>query len=516
MPDHPSLHPQLSHVFSRPAEEKGKPEPLPLDLAKDVPQRLQFLSLFFLVVSAVNLVLTIIAGQASLVRIAGIVVAWLVCGLVYLVARGPMFSTQGLLNVALAFEVFIAALVTVGSAELIWYIDARPPLLWSPVAVIIIIFPMIVPNTRERVLAGSVLAALAEPAVAFGLADALGHTAPTVSELLRNSWPNVVAAAGAFFFWQELYRLGTKLAEVRSMGAYHLQEKLGVGGMGEVWKAKHNMLARPAAVKLIRAAAMGATDTEKASRTRERFQREAQVTAALRSPHTIDLYDYGVSRDGTFYYVMELLEGLDLQTLVDEHGPQPPERVIKILRQACHSLHEAHQAGITHRDIKPANIFLCSYGTDLDFVKVLDFGLVKHRATEKADGQLTQEGVITGTPAFLPPEMGLEITEVGGRADLYALGCVAYWLLTGKLVFEQSSSMAMVVSHARDVPQPVSQRTDQEIPEGLERVVMRCLEKDPANRPPDAKALSDALRAVGIEDRWTPERESDWWEEHGV
>ena len=514
MPDHPSLHPQLSQVFSRPAEEKGKPEPLPHDLAKDVPQRLQFLSLFFLVVSAVNLMLTILSGQASLVRIVGIVVTWLVCGLVYLVARGPMLSTRGLLNVAFGFEVFIAALITVGSVELIWYIDGRPPLLWSPVAVIILIFPMIVPNTRERVIAASVLAALAEPAVAYGLAGTLGFATPTVGELMRNSWPNVVAATGAFLFWQELYRLGAKLAQVRSMGAYHLLEKLGVGGMGEVWKAKHNMLARPAAVKLIRPAAMGATDTRKAGTARERFQREAQVTAALRSPHTIELYDYGVSRDGTFYYVMELLDGLDLQTLIDDHGPQTPERTVKILRQACHSLYEAHEAGITHRDIKPANIFLCRYGTDLDFVKVLDFGLVKHRATEKADGKLTQEGVIAGTPAFLPPEMGLNEGTIDGRTDIYALGCVAYWLLTGGLIFD-GSSMAMVVSHARDVPPPLSERSDQEIPEGLERIVMRCLEKDPANRPPNAKALSDALAAVGIEDRWTPEREKEWWEAYG-
>ncbi len=512
MTDQPSLHPQLSHIFSRPAEPEARPQPLPQDLAAVVPQRLQFVSVFFLVVSAVNLGLTIVAGQASLARIVGIVITWLACGLVYAVARGSMLSIRGLLNVACAFEVLGAVAATIGSAELIWYVTDRPPLLWSPVAVIVIVFPMIIPTTRERVLIGSVLAALAEPAVAYGFAEPLGYATPTWADLLRNSWPNIVAAAGAFFFWQELYRLGAKLAEVRSMGAYHLQEKLGVGGMGEVWRATHNMLARPAAVKLIRAAAMGATDTRKAGTARERFEREAQVTAALRSPHTIELYDFGVARDGTFYYVMELLDGLDLQTLVDKYGPQPPERVVKILRQACHSLHEAHLAGITHRDIKPANIFLCRYGTDLDFVKVLDFGLVKHRAAEKGDGKLTQEGMIAGTPAFLPPEMGLEQSNIDGRTDLYALGCVAYWLLCGGLVFEHSSAMAMVVSHARDVPPPLSQRTDQEIPEGLERVVMQCLEKDPAKRPHDARALADALAAVGIEDRWTVEREKQWWE----
>jgi serine/threonine-protein kinase len=260
---------------------------------------------------------------------------------------------------------------------------------------------------------------------------------------------------------------------------------------------------------------MGATDTQKTGTARARFEREAQVTAALRSPHTIELYDFGVSGDGTFYYVMELLDGLDLQTLVEEHGPQPPERVVKILRQACHSLHEAHLAGITHRDIKPANIFLCRYGTDLDFVKVLDFGLVKHLAAEKGDGQLTQEGVIAGTPAFLPPEMGMGQGNIDGQTDLYALGCVAYWLLSGQLVFEQSSSMAMVVSHARDVPPPLSERTDQALPEGLERIVMRCLEKEPANRPANAKALADALEVVEIVDVWTPEREKAWWDEIG-
>ena len=233
------------------------------------------------------------------------------------------------------------------------------------------------------------------------------------------------------------------------MGSYHLEDLLGKGGMGEVWKATHRFLARSAAVKLIMPSALGAKDEAAAQVTLRRFEREAQTTASLRSPHTIELYDFGVSRDGTFYYVMELLDGLDLQTLVAKHGPQPPERVVFLLRQACHSLYEAHKAGLVHRDIKPANIFMCRYGTDLDFVKVLDFGIVKReQMAGKEEAQLTAVGMISGTPAYLAPEMALAEGPTDGRADLYALGCVGYWLLTGQLVFDKANAMAMVVAHS--------------------------------------------------------------------
>ena len=301
----------------------------------------------------------------------------------------------------------------------------------------------------------------------------------------------------------------------RTFSHYRIEAKLGQGGMGEVWRAEHRMLARGAAIKLIRPAALGAGDGSRAHEMVKRFEREAQATAALRSPHTIEVYDYGLAADGAFYYVMELLDGFSLQTLVEQFGPLPPERVVSLLRQACHSLAEAHAAGLVHRDVKPANMFLCRLGLDVDVVKVLDFGLVKlQRPTGRGTEALTVEGAFTGTPGFMPPEVALGDEPVDGRADIYALGCVAYWLLTGKRVFESGNAMQMVIDHVRTPPVPPSQRGGQKIPDALERLVMRCLEKHATMRPAGAAELSRELGTLGLEDQWTEERARDWWHAH--
>jgi serine/threonine-protein kinase len=287
--------------------------------------------------------------------------------------------------------------------------------------------------------------------------------------------------------------------------------------MGEVWKATHRLLARTAAVKLIRPEMLGRTDDKGVATALHRFEREAQTTSALRSPHTVELYDFGVSRDGTLYYVMELLDGVDFQTLVDKHGPQPAERVVHLLRGACHSLYEAHQNGLEHRDIKPANFFVCRYGADLDFVKMLDFGIVKRAQIEEQDRrelQLTAQGMITGTPAYIAPEMAIAEGPVDGRADLYSLGCVAYWLLSGQMVFDKPNPMAMVVAHSSEIPRPLSKRTEIEVPEGLERIVMQCLAKSPDDRPQTARALSDMIGALEIAGKWTEERKQEWWHKY--
>jgi serine/threonine-protein kinase len=235
----------------------------------------------------------------------------------------------------------------------------------------------------------------------------------------------------------------------------------------------------------------------------------------LRSPHTIAVYDFGLAADGAFYYVMELLEGFSLQTLVDRFGPVPPERAVRLLRQACHSLAEAHANGLVHRDVKPANLFVCRLGLDLDFVKVLDFGLVKlQRGNAMKAEALTLEGGFAGTPAYMPPEVALDAEDVDGRADIYALGCVAYWLLTARRVFESGNGMQMVVDHVRTPPVPPSRRAEQAIPPGLDEIVLRCLEKDPARRPASAAQLSRELEAVGIEPLWTEARARAWWAEH--
>jgi len=237
----------------------------------------------------------------------------------------------------------------------------------------------------------------------------------------------------------------------------------------------------------------------------QRFEREAQAAASLRSEHTIEVFDFGVSADGTFYYVMELLEGMDLELMVRQHGPLPPGRVVRILIQVCRSLDEAHARGIVHRDIKPANIHVGVKGLGFDFVKVLDFGLVKSIAPET---QATAEEAVGGTPGFLAPE-AVRGQEVDARADLYALGCVAYWALAGELVFS-GSPLAVAIAHVEQPPPTPSSR-GAAIPEPLEAVVMRCLEKDPAARFQTAAALAEALEATGCASTWSDADAKAWW-----
>jgi eukaryotic-like serine/threonine-protein kinase len=312
-----------------------------------------------------------------------------------------------------------------------------------------------------------------------------------------------------------LYGLRRQVAEASELGQYLLEEKIGGGGMGEVWRARHRLLIRPAAIKLIRprAGAM-AGDPELLMR---RFEREARATAALTSPHTVQLYDFGLAEDGRLYYVMELLDGLDLDTLVRQHGPLSAARVVHILRQVCSALQDAHANGLVHRDIKPANVVLSRAGTNHDFVKVLDFGLVKldsGRRAEKDAINLTGENSWSGTPGYMAPEVVLGTADTDHRVDLYALGCVAYWLLTGRMVFEGETMMQVMLQHAQTPPTKPSRRVDLPIPAALEDLVMECLEKDPADRPSSADAISDRLDDMHITPAWTEERADEWWAEH--
>jgi eukaryotic-like serine/threonine-protein kinase len=308
------------------------------------------------------------------------------------------------------------------------------------------------------------------------------------------------------------YGLRKQVAEANELGQYVLEEKIGGGGMGEVWRARHRLLIRPAAIKLIRPQMAG--DRELLLR---RFEREARATAALKSPHTVQLYDFGATEDGRLYYVMELLDGLDLDTLVRQYGPLPPERVVHILRQVCSSLQDAHANGLVHRDIKPANVVVSRAGTTFDFAKVLDFGLVKLDSARKAEENaltLTAEGSTSGTPAFMAPETVLGVADTDHRVDLYALGCVGYWLLTGKLIFEGRSVVEVMFHHAHTPPPRPSTTSELPIPAPLEDLIMECLEKDPARRPTSAEAVSTLLDAVSLESAWTVERAERWWAMH--
>jgi DNA-binding NtrC family response regulator len=290
------------------------------------------------------------------------------------------------------------------------------------------------------------------------------------------------------------------------LGHYRLLEKLGEGGMGEVWRARHQLLARPCAIKVIRPELLGEAKREAST---ERFQLEARTIARLSSPNTVRLYDFGVTDTGGFYFVMELLTGMDVAAVVERFGPLPPERVVSLLRQTCRSLAEAHGAGVFHRDIKPQNLFLCRLGLEFDVVKVLDFGLVK--TLDETTIQITAEGVLTGTPAYMPPErvMGGTADE---RSDLYSLGCVAYWMLTGRTVFT-GDPMAVMIHHARTPPEPPSKLAGA-LPAGLEEIVLACLEKAPEKRPASALELWRRLGDVELTTPWTSERAERWWHEH--
>ena len=306
----------------------------------------------------------------------------------------------------------------------------------------------------------------------------------------------------------------------REFGSYRLVAPLGGGGMGEVWRAEHQLLARPAAIKLIRPEVLGSTDALERRATLRRFEREAQATALLRSPHTIQLYDFGVTEEDTFYYVMELLEGYNLETLVRSFGPLPWARAVRLLKQVCHSLAEAHEQGLIHRDIKPANIFVCRYGRAVDFVKVLDFGLVKSQhardsrdATVPTELTVTHRGGLSGTPSCMAPEQITGDRRLDGRTDLYGVGCVANWLLTGKHLFDATTAPEMMTHHLETPPAPPSTRTAQVLPPSLDAAVLACVEKDAERRPQTADALAHLLASCG-DGAWSDERARSWWIEH--
>jgi serine/threonine-protein kinase len=440
---------------------------------------------------------------------------------VFWVSRKGSVKPQRLLDFGLVFQVVGA--LGIAFAEL-WGVFPE----WRPDEVVsayvgvswtgiwILIFPILAPNTPWKILSASLVAASMAPLVVL-LSIAAGATssaAPLYFFAIYFLFTTYLCAGIAYFVARIVYHFGVQLREARDVGSYRLVERLGIGGMGEVWRAEHRLLVRPAAVKLIRAEVLGTDPGTRDSAVR-RFEREAQATSSLRSIHTVELYDFGLTDEGLFYYVMELLDGLNLERLVKRFGATPPGRTIHLLRQVCRSLGEAHEREMVHRDIKPANIFTCRLGPDHDFVKVLDFGLVKvHPRATSEDAELTAEGSFAGTPAFIAPEIALGEGAVDGRADLYAVGCVGYWLLTGMLVFEASTPMGLVVEHLKTPPVRPSERTELEIPADLEALVMQCLAKEPGDRPGDAWALDGALAACAAAGEWGPDKAEAWWRLH--
>jgi serine/threonine-protein kinase len=423
------------------------------------------------------------------------------------VAHTGRLTPKRLLVASLVYETAVALGISLGdnldplSAEL-------PLAVISWLCVWIAIFPLVVPAPPRWALVAGLASASTWP-LAYVVGLALGNPAAPVRVATLNFLENYIAIAIAMFatVW---------MRQLHALGGYQLVEKLDHGGMGEIWRARHLLMARPVAVKLIRPELLGVKNPVEAAALVSRFRREVEATAGLHSPHTVSLHDFGVTPEGAFYYVMELLDGLDLESLVERYGPVPPARAIHLLSQACESLAEAHAGGLIHRDVKPANILTCHLGLQWDFVKVLDFGLVKATWGLGEDERLTSESVIAGTPAYIAPETALGGRVLDARVDIYGLGCVAYWLLTGRRVFAGQTPMEVLLHHVKTPPVPPSQLISQSIPESLESLVLSCLAKEPEGRPQSAEGLASRLAECKTDEPWTAELAREWWQAHGL
>lgn len=433
----------------------------------------------------------------------------------FVIARRKRLEPQRVMDLGLFYEVIGALAIAVASLSDPNFFQADMVRI-SWVCVWITLFPLVVPNTLQRNAIASLGAACALPAVLLvysRFVDVSGHG------IWHAVAPGFICVGLALVPAYLMHHLAANAsiaeAEARRLGSYRLVEQLGRGAMGQVWRAEHSLLARPAAVKLIASDRFDEDDAERAAFV-SRFEREALALADLSSINTVRLYDFGVSAQGVPYHVMELLDGLDLQALVDRHGPVPPARVVHFLAQICSSLAEAHAAGMVHRDIKPANLFACRMGLEHDVIKVLDFGLVARRggAAQSSTGVSRLDAQV-GTPAYMAPETFREAIEVDARADIYALGCVAYFMLTAVTVFGRIDAVSLVEDHLHRTPVPPSRRADFDVPPALDLLILRCLAKDPAERPPSALSLTaQLLRVAEVTGPWTSEDARRWWAEH--
>jgi serine/threonine-protein kinase len=497
------------------------PSGFPVDLLGQSARRLRVLALLYAFVFFMAGIFPALLFPNDRTRFLSSVVQWgpgltgiVVAVLVAAVVQSPRLPLPAAMNLGLAFEVVSSyAIAAAEFADPMALETHRGFLGLSWVAVWVVLFTVVVPTSPRRALLAA-LASVSSVPVVTGLVLGSGATSVRIGPaqfFIGLVFPYLLVVSMAYVGARVVYQLGTEVRRARELGSYRLEEKLGQGGMGEVWRARHRMLARPAAIKLIRPSLPGNAPAGASEEAVRRFEREAQVIARLRSPHTVELFDFGIAADGAFYYVMELLDGLDAEALLRRFGPTPPERAIYLLRQVCHSLSEAQSCGLVHRDIKPANIFLCRYGEEYDFVKVLDFGIVAAVRGPGATSPVhTRESAVPGTPAFMAPEQAMG-AEVDGRADIYATGCLAYWLLTGEFVFTADTPIGLLLQHAQAPPAPPSARTDRPIPRAFDDLVLSCLAKDPANRPQSARELSLRLGEVAGASAWTQDRAREWW-----
>jgi eukaryotic-like serine/threonine-protein kinase len=381
-----------------------------------------------------------------------------------------------------------------------------PPMAFWPL--LIFTYAMFIPNPWRRAALVIGALALAPDLLVAGMMLAYPEVAAlmTLACFLQHVLVMAVTAVAAVYGTHLINTLRREAFEARQLGQYHLLAPLGAGGMGEVYLAEHRMLKRPCAIKLIHPEQAGNR------RVLARFEREVRMTAQLSHWNTVEIYDYGRTEDGTFFYVMEYLPGLSLEDLLERHGPLSAERVVHLLRQTCHGLREAHAIGLIHRDIKPGNIFAAQRGGLYDVAKLLDFGLVKPVA-EMPSARLTREGAISGTPLFMSPEQARGLDDLDARSDIYSLGAVAYALLSGRPPFERASPMEVMIAHARDEVVPPSE-LQADVPADLERVILRCLAKRPEDRFQDIDRLEQALAECATADQWTQAQAARWWEEN--
>jgi serine/threonine-protein kinase len=374
---------------------------------------------------------------------------------------------------------------------------------------LIVLYGVFIPNTWRR--CATIVGSLAVLPIALMVAGSQLDRA--AGNHVLSGLPDMIilmatAAAIAVFGSHKIRELQQKAHEAERIGQYRLKQVLGFGGMGTVYLAEHVLLRRPCAIKVIRPEQAGDP------RTLMRFEREVRTTATLTHPNTVEVFDYGHAEDGTFYYVMEYLPGMDLDDMVERHGPVPPARAVHLLRQVCLALREAHGIGLIHRDIKPSNIIACERGKVYDVAKLLDFGLVKPLGAKGNAVNLTGDGILAGSPAFMSPEQARGRGPLDARSDIYSVGALAYFLVTGRLPFDRESALDMIHAHAYE-PLVPSAEFQASVPADLQAIILRCLKKDPSLRYPDAGSLEKALSACQGIDEWTPEQAEEWWRGHG-
>ncbi len=472
--------------------------------------------------SAAAMVIAVVLGAAFIGNlVSGVANLWWFRGLILLIIVGSAFFLRNRQSLSLArlrmvelivfgsVVVQLSLMLTTRLAEFAEQNDAtsvaslRQQFL-TAWCVLIFIYGTLMPNSWQRGAALMIPTAL----FPYFLIAVQRWLSPTVAALLDSDQASsplplpLVAALVAVFASHVINAARREAFKARQFGQYRLMERLGAGGMGEVYKAEHVLLKRPCAIKLITAA----SETDAASIAR--FEKEVKTTAKLTHWNTIEIYDYGRTDDGTFYYVMELLPGESLEELVDKHGPLPPERVVYLLRQICGALQEAHSVGLIHRDIKPANIFASQRGGVYDVAKLLDFGLVKEGPEQPAAG--SKYGSFSGTPLYMSPEQAAAYDDVDGRADIYSLGAVAYYLLTGQTPFTSNNVLELLAAHRNSEVAPPS-RLAPTIPADLDQIILRCLAKQAADRFQNADELRQALDQCGVARQWGPDQAAAWW-----